>query len=117
MTVQLTLFDPSPTPEPVANPVQAATAKRSAVQFVTDGLTAVLPPGVPLMGTVASAKFTGKEKTVGTMTMFDGLTGRVEVSKFAPHPDAWCIAWHSTGNGACNWNGTAWERIPDPAAI
>lgn len=86
--------------------------KITAAQFVHDGLTSVLPPGVPLSGEIIQAKWTGKEKALGTLTMFDGQTGVVEVSKWTKrYEGAWCIAWQDTGNTPCHWTGSNWERV------
>lgn len=84
----------------------------SAKQFVTDGLTACLPPGTPLMGEIILAKFTGKEKAEGELILFDGGQGTVELSKYAPVEGAWSQRWLSLDGGDINWTGTAWERVP-----
>lgn len=82
-----------------------------ATQFVRDGLLACLPPGVPLMGQIIRVKFTSKQKAVATLSLFDGLQGTVEVSRYATHADAWKIWWLELAGGDINWNGSAWERI------
>lgn len=80
-----------------------------AAEFVHQGLIASLPPGVPLSGEIVSAKFTGKEKAIATLAMFDGLTGKVEVSKWTTnYPDAWATQWLDTGNPPCYWAGSRW---------
>lgn len=92
----------------VSTPRSMSTTK--AAQFVSDGLTACLPLGVPLSGQIIRAEFTGKQKAIAVLTMFDGQPGAVEVSKWGPFEDAWCIAWQDTGNAPCHWTGSAWER-------
>lgn len=89
-----------------------APKESSAAQFVRDGLTACLPPGVPLSGQIVKAKWIGKNKALGTLTMFDGKQANVEVFK---HQVAgywgWGHQWREMEGGPCHWNGSEWERI------
>jgi len=82
----------------------------TAERFVRDGLTSCLPPGVPLMGQVVEAKFTGKQKAVADVTIFDGEQAKVEVSKWGRYEGAWSKRWLKL-DSAVNWTGSAWERV------
>jgi hypothetical protein len=84
----------------------------AAAQFIADGLAASLPPGVPPMyRIIIGARFTKKDTVVANLELFDGGMAEVRVSKWAPHAEAWSIAWAYMPGGDINWNGTAWERV------
>jgi hypothetical protein len=106
MSKQLTLWSP-----PESAPAVPTLTK--AAQWITDGLTAVLPPGVPVsFRRIINATMKGKTKAVAALEMFDGKTSRVEVSKWSSRfTGAWAVQWLESGNKPCFWNGTAWERI------
>jgi hypothetical protein len=84
----------------------------NAHQWTIEGMQKCLPPNVPLPFTVESAKFVKKHVALARVTMFDGLTGTLQVSQ---EPCGvyvgWCIQWFELSGGAINWNGECWERV------
>ncbi|MFZ5815334.1 MAG: hypothetical protein ACOY93_08515 [Bacillota bacterium] len=80
-----------------------------AARFVFDGFSACLPPGAPLPGRISKARFTGKERAVAVLVLFDGRFGEVEVAREGPRK-AWVKRWLDTGGGDLWWTGHEWKR-------
>ena len=81
-----------------------------ARQWVTDCITAILPPDVPtFILEIVGARFTGKNSVKAEVKLFDGLPGTIEIGK--SHAGAWRTQWLELPGGAANWNGKAWVRV------
>lgn len=84
----------------------------TASETVIAGMTAVLPPGMPLSFTsINRARFQGhgrNRKAIADVTMFDGLPARLAVWQWSL---SWAHEWVALEGGDASFEEGRWIRI------
>lgn len=91
--------------------------RMNARETVIAGMTAILPPDVPLsFAEVLWAHFEGSgsnRRAIADVQMFDGRPARLSVTHWgARECPGWIVEWLELEGGDVSWEEGRWVRVP-----